>query len=205
VPDDQTLNLAQKGYEIWIVQNDDGFQHVSPAIAYNVIGQVCGGAGDISRQRAYWLAADTIGWQAQANPADIDQYRLYYDADAGITLGESGLSGGSFITLTVNVDGLGSDIQEKFPHLASLPALSVAESDWPMVPDILKGQFVIAAYNGDGTLLDATGLQIPGVLDDLYAAAAYDQPLGVVWDGARPPSTSGHQRPKTSPSTCSRQ
>jgi pullulanase-type alpha-1,6-glucosidase len=186
VPDDQTLNLAQKGYEIWIVQNDDGFQHVSPAIAYNVIGQVCGGAGDISRQRAYWLAADSIGWQPQANPADIDQYRLYYDADAGITLGESGLSGGSFITLTVNVDGLDPDIQAKFPHLASLPALEVATANLPMVADILKGQFVIAAYGGDGTLLDATGLQIPGVLDDLYAAAAYDQPLGMVWNGDTP-------------------
>jgi hypothetical protein len=57
VEPDQSLDFAQKGYEIWIVQNDDGFQHVSPAIAHNVIGQVCGGAGDISQQRAYWLAS----------------------------------------------------------------------------------------------------------------------------------------------------
>ena len=29
-------------------------------------------------------------------------------------------------------------------------------------------------------------MQIPGVLDDLYAEAAYDEPLGVVWSGDTP-------------------
>ncbi len=183
VDPDQSLNLNSTGYEIWIVQNDDGFQHVSPAIAHNVIGQVCGGAGDITQQRAYWLSEETIGWQASAVPADIAEYRLYYDANAGITLGQAGISGGSYITLTLDPGGLSGDIVAKFPHLTGLPALAIGAADLALVPDMLKGQFVIAAYDSGGEVLDATGLQIPGVLDDLYT---YTGELGVVWDGTTP-------------------
>ncbi len=40
------------------------------------------------------------------------------------------------------------------------------------------------AYDGDGFVVAATGLQIPGVLDDLFDAT--DRDLGVGWDGAIP-------------------
>jgi pullulanase-type alpha-1,6-glucosidase len=46
----------------------------------------------------------------------------------------------------------------------------------------LKGQVAVAATGPDG-LLDATGLQIAGVLDDLYA---YDGPLGVSYEDGVP-------------------
>ena len=35
--------------------------------------------------------------------------------------------------------------------------------------ELLTGQLVVAAYDADGRLVRATGVQIPGVLDDLYA------------------------------------
>ncbi len=46
------------------------------------------------------------------------------------------------------------------------------------MPGILRMQFALAAISSDGRLLDATGIQIPGVLDDLYT---YDGALGVTW------------------------
>ncbi len=52
-----------------------------------------------------------------------------------------------------------------------------------LVPDILRTQFAVVATSTDGVRFAATGLQIPGVLDDLYA---YDGDLGVVWNGATP-------------------
>ena len=45
---------------------------------------------------------------------------------------------------------------------------------------------MLAALDADGNLLDATGVQIPGVLDDLYAEAARDVPLGVSWNDDTP-------------------
>ena len=41
----------------------------------------------------------------------------------------------------------------------------------------------MVATSADGVRFGATGLQIPGVLDDLYA---YDGDLGVTWDGDVP-------------------
>ena len=37
---------------------------------------------------------------------------------------------------------------------------------------ILTGQLGVAQYDDAGRLLDATGVQIPGVLDDLYGGSA---------------------------------
>ena len=43
----------------------------------------------------------------------------------------------------------------------------------------------VAAYDELGRLVDATGIQIPGVLDDVYADAL-DRNLGVNWRGNTP-------------------
>ena len=73
------------------------------------------------------------------------------------------------------------------PVVALAPALSVAvtigKDDLTIVPGILKSQAGIAAIGKDGKALDGTGLQIPGVLDDLYAN---DGPLGIQWRGGIP-------------------
>jgi pullulanase-type alpha-1,6-glucosidase len=51
------------------------------------------------------------------------------------------------------------------------------------VPDALKGELAVAVWDVDGRLVDVTGIQIPGVLDDLYT---YAGPLGVIYNGAIP-------------------
>jgi pullulanase len=188
VPADQSLDLSQKGYEIWIVEGDGGanvlsaeVQFVHPAVAFNVAERVCAGAtiGNINRQRAYWLAENVIGWAPNV-PADT--VYLHAAPTGGMTLDMSGISGGTVYTLTQN-GTIGGAIAAKFPHLTGLPAWEIgAEAD---VAELLKGQIAVSAY-ADGELVDATGLQIPGVLDDLYAANAYGQELGVVWDGSTP-------------------
>ena len=55
-----------------------------------------------------------------------------------------------------------------------------------MVPAILKGQFALSVADADGNPVDATSLQIPGVLDDLYT---YSGDLGPVFDGDEPTLT----------------
>jgi hypothetical protein len=64
-------------------------------------------------------------------------------------------------------------VKAKFPHLAALPALEDQRGDLPLVPEILKGQIAVSALTpGRRRGADATGLQIPGVLDDLYTMTA---------------------------------
>ena len=66
-----------------------------------------------------------------------------------------------------------------------MPALKIAADDLPLVPEILKGQIAVSAVStGDNAVsVNATGLQIPGVLDDLYT---YDGQLGISWEGGVP-------------------
>ena len=71
----------------------------------------------------------------------------------------------------------------KFPHLAGKPVLRIAEGDLSRVPGLLKGQVALSLTDADGNLLDATSVQLPGVLDTLYAN---DEALGVTWTGGVP-------------------
>ena len=47
----------------------------------------------------------------------------------------------------------------------------------------------LAQYDDAGRLLDATGVQIPGVLDDLYGGSAAGRSYGVTWRGGAPQFT----------------
>ncbi|MCK4410039.1 MAG: DUF3372 domain-containing protein, partial [Candidatus Eisenbacteria sp.] len=60
------------------------------------------------------------------------------------------------------------------------------EEDRDYIPALLKGQLAVSVIDVDGRLRDATGVQIPGALDDLFA---YDGPLGVAWDDGVPTIT----------------
>ncbi|MCO5186535.1 MAG: pullulanase-type alpha-1,6-glucosidase [Anaerolineae bacterium] len=175
---DQFLNFDTWGFEVWQVQAAD------PAMpyVYPILYGPPGPGGDIDEQSAYWVLEDTIAWDA-----DSDAYELIYAAEGGMTL-DAGLINGAdgALTLTYDPAGLPTDVQEKFPHLANLSAYTISADDLALVPAILTGQFAVTALNGDGLVVDAAGLQIPGVLDDLYT---YDGALGVTFDTTRSQTT----------------
>ncbi len=132
-----------------------------------------GPQGNLNQAKAHWVSEDTLAWNAGSA---ADSFRLHYAADGGLALDESGVVGGSSLPLTVDPAGLTAEVLAKFPHLAGYKALKLAASDLGLVPDLLKGQLAVAVASSGGDPLDATGVQVPGVLDDLYT---YDGPLGV--------------------------
>ncbi len=175
---DESMTFAGDGFEIWKIQ-ESGKKYLDPAIPTAVLSS--GAVGDLGKQQAHWVSRDTIAWAKAAAGSNV--YTLHYDANAGLSLKKGGIEGGQTITLTYDPAGLSDAIKAKFPHLASLGALKIAASDLDKVPDILKGQFAIQSKDAGGALLDATGLQIPGVLDDLFT---YGGALGVAWEGDTP-------------------
>jgi pullulanase-type alpha-1,6-glucosidase len=139
---------------------------------------------NLAQQTAHWVTRDTIAWELPTMPAET-VYRLHYHPDGRIRFDSDlafGIVGGRSLQLTVDPDGLSADILARFPHLEGYTALRIAPEDVEKVPDILRGQFYISAGAG-GNLLTATGLQIAGVLDDLYTT---DAALGVTWNGDAP-------------------
>ncbi|MFZ0546399.1 MAG: pullulanase-type alpha-1,6-glucosidase [Candidatus Promineifilaceae bacterium] len=139
--------------------------------------------GDIAVRSAYWVARDTIAWNVDTDSAE--NYSLFYDLDGRLSLGSEGVTGANEIALTLDENGLDSAITDKFPQLTGFAALKIGEDDLSQVRIALKGQIAVAATTADGTAVDAAGLQIPGVLDDVYP---YDGPLGVTFDESGVPT-----------------
>jgi pullulanase-type alpha-1,6-glucosidase len=175
LPEDQALDLVNVGYEVWIIQSTPG---------YLLPREDCGArnVGDLTKQKAHWLSRDMIALAIEGGANNT--YALHYDPTGAIKLGQDGkVTGGQAITLTFVPGGLSDELKAAFPHLKDFAALQIGQNDLAKVPEILKGQIAVSATTKDGVQVEATGLQIPGVLDDLYA---YDGGLGVVYNGKTP-------------------
>jgi pullulanase len=75
--------------------------------------------------------------------------------------------GGTFIPLIVVSGGPLQSVLERFPHLKGATAFRISQDSCAQIPELLKGQLVLVKFNDDRPV-DATSLQIPGVLDDLF-------------------------------------
>ncbi|MDQ6937346.1 MAG: pullulanase-type alpha-1,6-glucosidase [Actinomycetota bacterium] len=133
--------------------------------------------------QAYWLSRNYIGWNAASTAAV--SYRLYAAPNGGLTPVSDGITGGTSYPLTVDPAGLPTAVRSKFPAQAGLTALKLSDATAGQAASILTGQVAVAAFDADGKLVDATGLQIPGVLDDIDAGAAHAT-LGLTWTHHRP-------------------
>jgi pullulanase-type alpha-1,6-glucosidase len=130
---------------------------------------------------AHWLRSGVIAWRP---PAGAATYRLHYAPDGGLAIAGGAITGGASVPLELDAAGLPADVRAQFPHLASWPALRLSSAAQALAPELLEGELVVAAYDAAGVLLGSTGVQIPGVLDDVYADAARAG-LGPVWSGRK--------------------
>jgi pullulanase len=168
---DMFLDLAQ-GNEVWLVSGSATIFREPPDVRV--------GGGDLRSRRAHWLRTDVLAWDVGL--VTPGQTFALYGTTTGLTLGDGGVEGAPAVELSIDDDGLPADVLRQFPHLAGHTALRLPAEARAWVPALLRGELAIATYR-DGRLVDASGLQIAGVLDDRYAT---DAPLGVTWDGDVP-------------------
>jgi pullulanase-type alpha-1,6-glucosidase len=172
--DDQTLDLVNIGHEVWILSGvEEYLLPIPPA----------GGVAEtnLNQQRAHFVSSDYIAW-----PFDTPQdatYELHHAPEGGLELVDGVIVGGESVELGYDPNGLPTAITstDGFFHLADRDALTVP--DGVDLDAWLTGQLAVSATSTDGHLLAATGLQLPGVLDERYAT---DADLGVVWSGDVP-------------------
>ena len=166
------------GSEVWMVTGSTQLFDRRPEVA-------AAGGGDLRSARAHWLAPDLLAWRTGVALPD-DAYQLVYAADGGLALEGGSLVGGATFDLEVDESGLPAELLARFPHLAGYTALRVSENLAPRVPELLRGQLAVVRLAG-GEVTDATGVQLAGVLDALYAT---DAPLGVNWSAGGTPTVS---------------
>ncbi|WP_367650081.1 pullulanase-type alpha-1,6-glucosidase [Nocardioides sp. zg-1230] len=151
-----------------------------------VSSRAAGASPDLSKAKAQWLREDLVAWDVP-DPGSR-RYRLHWSQAGGLGVDAEAVTGGSSAPLTHDPAGLPADVLADFPHLAGYEAFRLDRATARRVPDILTGQVAVASYDTGGVLNDATGVQLPGVLDDVYDDAA-DADLGVTWRGNRPTLT----------------
>ncbi|HSB21204.1 MAG TPA: pullulanase-type alpha-1,6-glucosidase [Anaeromyxobacteraceae bacterium] len=141
------------------------------------------GALDIAGAAAHLLARDTLVWDETDAAAATFELRWSRAADIKVNTAGTDVVGGSAIPLAPNPAGISAALQALVPHLKTRRAFSIAVADQAALPQALTGQLVAVARRADGSALAATAVQIPLVLDDLYA---YDGPLGATFSGTTP-------------------
>ena len=176
LPDDQSLVFADHGREIWIIGGQEGYLLPEPT------GTTLD--ADLAKSQAQWIDATTVAWKKPLS-ASL-HYQLVYSPTGAITVTGGDLSDpGYWIRLNQVPGGLTAAQLAKYPNLAGYSAFTVDPRDASRVKLALKSQLIATERDGNGNLLAATGVQIPGVLDALYSAAGSAK-LGPVFDGTKP-------------------
>ncbi len=149
-----------------------------------------GVAPDLTSAKAHWLTPDLLAWPADGvERPELADWRLHWSPDGGLAVDAEDVTGGSSAPLTYDPAGLPADVLEDFPHLEGYLALRTDAATARSAGQVLQGQVAVARYDDLGRLRDATGVQVPGVLDALYAERAADAELGVSWRGPNPTLT----------------
>ena len=104
-------------------------------------------------------------------------YALTYSLTGGLSVTPTGITGGTNIPLTVG-GTLTPDELLRYPQLSGYTVLTLPPTYSFPVQTALRGQLAFSAVSSSGALTYATGIQIAGVLDDLYY---YPGKLGVVF------------------------
>ena len=143
-------------------------------------------AGD-GQMLGHLVDTDTIAWPSDlVSDAGATRWELLASSGGGISAdGDEATGGRSLGELTLREGGLAEDELTGRAHLSGHLALDLPELERAELEKALRGQLAVAQHGPDG-LEVLTGLQIPGVLDALYAEAAAEQELGVTWDDGAP-------------------
>ncbi len=138
--------------------------------------------GDVTRSQAFFLTRSLLA----VKPALLENgalLNLYGSPDAALKQTATGITGGAAIPLIAVDGGLTPALKAKYPYLSGYALVSVRPEEQAQVEALLRGQLLLSSETPGGKLQDVTGVQLPGVLDDLYA---YSGPLGVTWAGGKP-------------------
>jgi pullulanase len=169
----QTFSVAADGDEIYF-----GYDPVNNELTLSTAGAP---KGSLAKLKAIWVNQGTLMWNTVGSP--IYRYSLYYSPDARLSLTASGVQGGKEIPLIYSQSGPGGDVFTRNPYLAGYTALKIDPANFNQIPQAVQSQLAVVVRDGQGKVVDATGVQIPGVLDALYP---YSGPLGVTFEGSLP-------------------
>jgi pullulanase-type alpha-1,6-glucosidase len=174
LPTDQSLDLTANGHEVWLLNGQEKYLLPQPAGSAAAL--------DLTTSKAVWIDRDTVAWNGSEAAAST---QLLYSRDGSITVQGGALTSDDERWLRLTKTALTDAQKARFPHLKDYTAWSVDPRDRDRVRQALSGQIVASQRAANGAVLAATGVQIAGVLDDLYPKATKAD-LGPTFAKGRP-------------------
>ena len=131
--------------------------------------------------RAYWLDRTRLQWPGAKAGA---RFRLYHARQPRIVAQRGARVAGAdgALLLAPVIEPLPDALATRYKFIGKGAVLALAEGDASRLPALLRQQLVLAQEDDEGRVLDATTLQPPGALDDVYADAAKLADLGAQVD-----------------------
>ncbi|MFI7136902.1 pullulanase-type alpha-1,6-glucosidase [Streptomyces massasporeus] len=173
LPTDQSLDLQANGHEVWLVNGQEKYLLPQP--------EGSAAALDLTTSKAVWIDRNTLAWNGSDAAAST---QLLYSRDGSIAAKDGTLTGDAK-WLRLSKGELTDAQKATFPHLKEYDAWTVDPRDRDRVREALRGQVVATQHAATGAVLAATGVQIAGVLDDLYPGATKAD-LGPAFSKGRP-------------------
>ncbi|MFF4831356.1 pullulanase-type alpha-1,6-glucosidase [Streptomyces sp. NPDC001315] len=170
---DQSLDLTADGHEVWLLNGQEEYLLPQPAGSAAAL--------DLTTSKAVWIDRNTVAWNGSEAAAST---QLLSSHDGSIAVQDGALTSDDERWLRLTKTTLTDAQKAKFPHLKNYTAWSVDPRDRDRVREALRGQLVASQRAANGAVLSATGVQIAGVLDDLYDATKAQ--LGPVFHNGRP-------------------
>ncbi|WP_329598784.1 pullulanase-type alpha-1,6-glucosidase [Streptomyces pseudovenezuelae] len=174
LPTDQSLDLTANGHEVWLLNGQEKYLLPQPAGSAAAL--------DLTTSKAVWIDRDTVAWNGSEAAAST---QLLYSHDGSIAVRGGALTSDDERWLRLTKTALTDTQKARFPHLKDYTAWSVDPRDRDRVRQALGGQLVASQRAANGAVLAATGVQIAGVLDDLYPQATKAD-LGPTFSKGRP-------------------
>ncbi len=161
--------------QVWVVSGQNKVYAQKPDTTQKTVG-------DVTKAQAFFLTRSLLA----VKPSLLENgalLNLHGSLDAALKHTATGVTGGTSLPLIAVDGGMTPALKAKYPYLSGYALVSLRPEEQAQVEGLLRGQLLVTSETPGGKLQDVTGVQIPGVLDDLYT---YSGPLGVAWAGGKP-------------------
>ncbi len=162
------LKVSNRVGEVWLVQGDSTVYTSAPDLR----------RVNIDEARAFWLNKQLIQWPQTDSSGSV---KLYHSATGQLVVvkGETVRGADGNVVLDTFSGTLPAAVADRFKWIGSGARFKLPDAQAANLGTLLKSQLVIVQENASGQVQNASSLQAPGALDDLYAAAASVNDLGV--------------------------
>ncbi|MCZ8236410.1 MAG: DUF3372 domain-containing protein [Inhella sp.] len=166
------LSITGQVGHVWLVQGDATVYTSEPDLR----------RVSLSDARAFWLNRQLIQWPSNDGSGSV---KLYHSAQAKLVVGKGVAVSGHDGVVTLEPFGgtVPSATADRFKWIGAGARFKLPDAQAANLGNLLKSQVVIVQEDAEGKVRNATTLQTPGALDDLYAAAANVNDLGVTVAG----------------------